>query len=72
MDAGNFASGYGDYLPALLVRDAGLAVFDGKFRIRRRVEEWLAERWSGMHSAGNLVVAELWKTLEGNTGNIGH
>ncbi|BCG57987.1 FAD binding domain-containing protein [Paenibacillus sp. URB8-2] len=44
---GNIAAGYGDCLPALLVCDAELAVFDGKFLNRRRVEEWLADRWSG-------------------------
>ncbi|AHV96291.1 FAD binding domain-containing protein [Paenibacillus sabinae] len=44
---GNIAAGVGDCLPALLVCDAELTVFDGKFQSRRRMEDWLAERWSG-------------------------
>ncbi|MFD1775608.1 FAD binding domain-containing protein [Paenibacillus rhizophilus] len=56
---GNIASGYGDCLPALLVCDAELAVFDGKFLSRRRVEEWLADRWSGMHPQEDILTG-IW------------
>jgi carbon-monoxide dehydrogenase medium subunit len=55
---GNIASGFGDILPALLVYDAELISFDGKFMTTLPLTEWLNNHWSGMKPAADLV-AEL-------------
>ncbi|WP_187355120.1 FAD binding domain-containing protein [Paenibacillus tengchongensis] len=52
---GNIASGYGDMLPALLVHDAEIAVYDGEFLSVQPVEAWLERRWSGSVPPGELV-----------------
>lgn len=52
---GNIAAGYGDLLPALLVYDAGLASYDGKFLAVQPLETWLNGRWGGEKPAAELV-----------------
>lgn len=45
---GNIACGYGDTLPALLVLDADLELYDGVCLVRMPVSSWLSERWGDM------------------------
>ncbi|OMC65088.1 hypothetical protein BK121_22875 [Paenibacillus odorifer] len=52
---GNIASGFGDILPALLVYDAELISFDGKFMTALPLIEWLNNHWSGIKPAADLV-----------------
>lgn len=52
---GNIASGFGDILPALLVYDAELISFDGKFMTALPLIEWLNNHWSGRKGAADLV-----------------
>lgn len=52
---GNIASGFGDILPALLVYDAELISFDGKFMTTLPLTEWLNNHWSAMKPAADLV-----------------
>lgn len=52
---GNIASGFGDMLPALLVYDADLVVFDGKFMTALSLVEWLNLHWSGKKRAEDLI-----------------
>ncbi|WP_379148086.1 FAD binding domain-containing protein [Paenibacillus sp. sgz500992] len=71
---GNISSGYGDILPALLVYDAEVASFDGKFLSVQPVEAWLKRRWSGEKPAAELLAGirfpsagyehEEWSKLE--------
>lgn len=52
---GNIASGFGDVLPALLVYDADLVIFDGKFMTALPLVEWLNHHWSGIKPAEDLI-----------------
>lgn len=52
---GNIASGFGDVLPALLVYDADLVIFDGKFMTALPLAEWLNHHWSGKKPAEDLI-----------------
>lgn len=52
---GNIASGFGDILPALLVYDAEMISFDGKFMTGLPLVQWLNNHWSGMKAAAELV-----------------
>lgn len=52
---GNIASGFGDILPALLVYDAELVSFDGKFMTEQPLVDWLHSRWGGMKSSPRIV-----------------
>ncbi|WP_339316819.1 FAD binding domain-containing protein [Paenibacillus sp. FSL R10-2734] len=52
---GNIASGFGDILPALLVYEAELISYDGKFMTGLPLIEWLNNHWSGMKAASDLV-----------------
>ncbi|UQZ35370.1 molybdopterin dehydrogenase [Paenibacillus sp. PK3_47] len=52
---GNIASGYGDILPALLVHDAEIAVFNGRFLAVQLVEHWLGSRWSAVEPSADIL-----------------
>lgn len=52
---GNIASGFGDMLPALLVYDADLVIFDGKFMTALPLVEWLNHHWSGIKPVEDLI-----------------
>lgn len=52
---GNVSSGFGDILPALLVYDAELVTYDGKFLSVQSITDWLEDRWGAGKSATDLV-----------------
>lgn len=52
---GNIASGFGDILPALLVHDAELVSFDGKFITEQSLVDWLHSHWGGMKPLGEII-----------------
>lgn len=52
---GNIASGYGDILPALLVHDAEIVTYDGRFLSVQLLKSWLDERWEGTRPHGDLI-----------------
>lgn len=52
---GNIASGYGDILPALLVYDAEIAIYNGRFLSVQPVEHWLNSRWSTAEPGSNIL-----------------
>ena len=52
---GNIASGFGDILPALLVYDAEILTFDGKFFTVHSLTDWLNKRWFGGRSATDII-----------------
>ncbi|WP_410513996.1 FAD binding domain-containing protein [Paenibacillus sp. BR2-3] len=52
---GNIASGFGDILPALLVYDAELVSYDGKFLAVQPLTDWLNSRWGGTKPAEDII-----------------
>lgn len=52
---GNIASGYGDILPVLLVYDAEIAVFNGRFLSVQPLEHWLASRWGTVEPVSDIL-----------------
>ncbi len=52
---GNIASGFGDILPALLVYDAELVSFDGKFMTEQPLVDWLHSHWGGMKPPSEII-----------------
>ena len=52
---GNIASGFGDILPALLVHDAELVSFDGKFITEQPLVDWLHSHWGGVKPLGEII-----------------
>ncbi|WP_150273061.1 FAD binding domain-containing protein [Paenibacillus tepidiphilus] len=66
---GNIASGYGDILPALLVHDAELAVYDGNLLRVQPVEAWLERRWSGAIPPAELVAGVRLPLDQGSGGS---
>jgi xanthine dehydrogenase small subunit len=52
---GNISSGYGDILPALLVYNAELVSYDGKFLAVQPLTDWLNDKWGGIRPAADIV-----------------